>query len=88
VVDLAEQMFQEELQNRCLPFDYQSAAEYASIVSGRNRIGRPISVEDAQIASIAKAADLSLATRNAKNFINISGLLVVNPWEKGPRITE
>ena len=85
LVDLAEQMFHEEFQDRCLPFDYQAAVEYAMIVSGRNRIGRPISVEDAQIASIAKTADLTLATRNTKDFINISGLVLINPWEEGPR---
>ena len=84
-VGLAEQMFHEEFQDRCLPFDYQAAVEYAMIVSGRNRIGRPISVEDAQIASIAKTADLTLATRNTKDFINISELVLINPWEEGPR---
>ena len=84
-MDLTEQMFHEEFQDRCLPFDYQAAVEYAMIVSGRNRIGRPISVEDAQIASIAKTADLTLATRNTKDFINISGLVLINPWEEGPR---
>jgi len=40
--------------------------------------GKPISVEDAQIASIARANRLSLATRNGKDFANIEGLVVLN----------
>ena len=83
LADLAEQMFREDFQGRCLPFDYQAAVEYAMIVSDRSRTGRPISVEDAQIAAIARTADLALATRNTKDFANISGLELVNPWELG-----
>lgn len=81
LADLAEQMFREDFQGRCLPFDYQAAAEYAMIVADRSRAGRPISVEDAQIAAIARTADLALATRNTKDFAIIRGLALVNPWE-------
>ena len=66
-----------------MPFDYQAAVEYAMIVSGRNRIGRTISVEDAQIASIAKTADLTLVNRNTKDFSRINGLELINPWQLG-----
>ena len=83
LADLAEEMFREDFQGRCLPFDYHAAAEYAMIVSDRSRTGRPISVEDAQIAAIARTADLSLATRNTKDFERIRGLELVNPWEFG-----
>lgn len=44
------------------------------------RNGRPITVEDAQIASIALAGGLRLATRNEKDFADIPELVVVNPW--------
>jgi hypothetical protein len=79
--DLAEQMFQEDFPGRCLPFDCEAAGEYALIVSERNRKGHPISVEDAQIASIARTADLKLATRNTKDFTDITGLKLVDPWK-------
>lgn len=46
----------------------------------RTRIGRPISVEDAQIAAIALATGLTLATRNTRDFEAIHDLVVVNPW--------
>jgi predicted nucleic acid-binding protein len=78
---LADDMFNEEFSEKCLPFDYQAAAEYAKIVSSRNRQGRPISVEDAQIAAIAIVANLTLATRNIKDFLDIKGLKLINPWD-------
>ena len=80
LLNLAEQMFQEDFPYRCLPFDCEAAREYALIVSERNRQGHPISVEDAQIAAIAGTAGLSLATRNTKDFSNITGLQLVDPW--------
>ena len=79
-LDLSEQMFNEDFHNRCLPFDCEAAFTYALIVAERNRQGRPISVEDAQIAAIASSADLALATRNTKDFTRISGLNLVDPW--------
>ena len=80
LLNLAEQMFQEDFPHRCLPFDCEAAGEYALIVSERNRQGRPISVEDAQVAAIARTADLVLVTRNTKDFSDITGLKLVDPW--------
>jgi hypothetical protein len=82
LLGLAEQMFREDFPDRCLPFDYQAAADYAIIVAERTRQGRPISVEDAQLAAIARTADLSLATRNTRDFIGIPGIELINPWEE------
>lgn len=81
LIRLAEEMFQEEFFEKCLPFDYQAAEVYAQIVSSRSRQGRPIAVEDAQIAAIALSVDLELATRNVKDFLGIEELKLVNPWE-------
>lgn len=80
LLNLAEQMFQEDFPDRCLPFDCEAAGEYALIVAERNRQGLPISVEDGQIAAIAGTAGIALATRNAKDFSGIEGLKLVNPW--------
>jgi toxin FitB len=78
---LADQMLHEEFSEKCLPFDYQAAGAYAGIVSSRTRQGSPITVEDARIAAIALTAEVSLATRNTKEFLGIEGLELVNPWE-------
>ncbi len=77
----ANSMFINEFGGHCLPFDEQAASSYAAIVASRIRLGRPISVEDAQIAAIALVHGLRLATRNERDFELIDGLAVVNPWQ-------
>ena len=67
--------------DRNLPFDTAAAQEYALIVAARVKAGRPVSVEDAQIAAVARANNLRLVTRNSKDFELIDGLIVINPWE-------
>jgi predicted nucleic acid-binding protein len=76
----AQAMFDEDFAGQCLPFDERAASHYARIVSSRTQMGRPISVEDAQIAAVALAHGLPLATRNTADFERIDGLSVVNPW--------
>lgn len=76
----AQAMFDEDFARRCLPFDEAAAAHYARIVAARMQAGRPISVEDAQIAAIALARGMVLATRNTADFERIEGLDLVNPW--------
>ena len=80
LADLAEAMFQDEFSDNCLSYDMRAAAQYAAIVATRTRLGRPISVEDAQIAAIARSGGLDLATRNTKDFSDIDGLQLMNPW--------
>jgi len=80
LVQLADTMFQEDFSGRCLPYNLRAATEFAEIVAARTRLGRPISVEDAQIAAIARAGKLILATRNTKDFGDIDDVAVVNPW--------
>ena len=78
----AEHMFEQDFAVHCHGFDTAAAKNYALIVAARVRQGKPISTEDAQIAAIALAAGLVVATRNTKDFDNIDGLAVANPWEK------
>lgn len=80
LADAMEQMFDQDFIGRCLPFDEVAAQEYAALVATRHKLGMPISTEDAQIAAIALRNDLVLATRNTKDFREISGLLLVDPW--------
>jgi hypothetical protein len=76
---------------RCLPSIFpgvacrlmiSAAQRDAEIVALRTCAGRPISVEDAQIAAIAVSNGLSLATRNEVDFELIQGLVRVNPWRE------
>jgi len=68
--------------DRILVFDASAAVEYGTIVAYRARLGRPISIADAQIAAIATVNGAVLATRNVTDF---DGLAVdlVDPWH-GP----
>lgn len=76
----AEQMFKQDFAERTLPFDDKCAVEYALLVAERTRRGHSISTEDGQIAATALSNDLSLATRNGKDFKGITGLSVIDPW--------
>ncbi len=77
----AETMFEQDFSGRCLAFDAAAAQSYALVVAQRTRSGQPISTEDAQIAAIALANALTIATRNTKDFDQIDRLAVVNPWQ-------
>jgi len=78
---VAEQMFEQDFAGRCPAFDSAAAKHYALLVAGRTHLGTPISTEDAQIAAISLATGLTVVTRNSKDFENIDGLKLVNPWQ-------
>jgi len=70
-----------EFHGRCLAFDERAASYYADVACARRRAGRSVSVEDAQIAAVALAGGLVLATRNVGDFSGIDRLTVVDPFE-------
>jgi len=76
----ADATFQ-QFKGRCLPFEEMAAVLFGALSAARQRAGRPISTEDAQIAAIALVHDMKLATRNTRDFQNIEGLNLINPWE-------
>ncbi len=83
IADAVEQMFEQSFVGLCLPFDDLAAHEYAALVATRTRAGLPISTEDAQIAAIALRHGFALVTRNTKDFLNVDGLDLINPWVVG-----
>jgi len=66
---------------RILPFDSLAAREFAVIVADRRRLGRPIDNFDAQIAAIARAHRMSLATRDTRDFAE-TGVQIIDPWQR------
>jgi toxin FitB len=74
-----DRVFNQSLAGRVLPFDSDSARRYADIVAKRRKAGRPIGAFDAQIAAVAHARGMALATRNVRDFEDC-GVLVINPW--------
>jgi toxin FitB len=72
----------EDFQGRVLSFDEFAARRYADIVTGRERIGKPVRMVDAQIAAICRTIDATLATRNTDDFED-AGIELINPWKLG-----
>ncbi len=74
-----EGMLRDAFGERVLPFDRAAACEYADIAAARRAVGRPVAPADCQIAAIARARGMSVATRNVRDFDDI-GVDIVNPW--------
>lgn len=72
----------EDFYGRILPFDERASIRYAEVVTGRERVGRPIGVADAQIAAICRDSDATLATRNTADFEE-TGIELIDPWKLG-----
>jgi len=79
LVNRADDLFR-QTQERLLSFDAKAADRYGEVVAIREASGRPISVADAIIASIAWVHHASLATRNVRDFDNCE-IAVVNPYD-------
>ncbi|MBA2322501.1 MAG: type II toxin-antitoxin system VapC family toxin [Pseudonocardiales bacterium] len=69
----------EDFAGRVLPFDAEAAEACASVVTDRQRLGRPIATAAAQIAAICRSTDATLATRNIKDFQE-TGIDLIDPW--------
>jgi len=66
-------------KTRILPFDYDAAEEYATLMAQAKKVGRAIGQNDAYIAAIAKCRHMIVATRDVTPF-EAAGLEVINPW--------
>ena len=75
-------LFTQTFAGRILPFDDRAADAYADIRLTRQRIGRPVTTEDAMIAAIARPHAASLVTRDEGGFF-ACGIATVNPWHYG-----
>jgi hypothetical protein len=64
---------------RVLPFDLAAARAYAEVVGRARAAGRAIGVADGQIAAIAAANNLTVATRDTGPF-TAAGIAVIDPW--------
>ncbi len=71
---------EEILEGRVLPFDEASAMASADIAAKRRRKGITVDMRNTQIAGIAVAKRSTLATRNTKDFQELT-VPMINPWE-------
>ena len=70
----------EEQLHQCVivPFDNELCKQWASISVQRQRMGRPMSVQDAWIAATALRHNCPLVTHNSDDFSDITGLEVIS----------
>ncbi len=69
----------DDFSGRVLSFDGAAAEHYADLVAVRERQGRPVGMADAQIASICRSHDATLATRNTRDYTE-TGVALLDPW--------
>lgn len=64
-----------------VPYDRDLCWQWAKICAERQRLGKPISVQDAWIAATAVLHGCSLATHNAGDYAGIAGLTIITAGE-------
>ena len=74
-----EQDLARQFEGRILPFDASTAAVWGRLMGDGDRAGRRPSAADAQIAAAAMQHDLTLVTRNVKDFQNFD-IRLLDPW--------
>ena len=80
LVAALEQQIADLFGDRIIPFDIAAAESYAKIVVRVRGQGHTISIADGQIAGIAAANRLHIASRDELPF-RAAGLVVINPWK-------
>jgi predicted nucleic acid-binding protein len=78
--DRFEEFIVEGFDQRILGFDRVAARAYGELMGRRKTLGRPMSILDGQIASIARANHFAIATRNVDDFEEC-GVSLINPFE-------
>lgn len=75
-----EQFVSEGFAGNIIDFNEPAARTYAEIMGVSKEKGRPMSLPDGQIAAIAQANHLALATRNIIDFESC-GIKLINPFD-------
>jgi len=69
-------------ETRVLSVDAEIANAWGRIMARGQAAGRPVGTMDAFIAATAEQHDLTLVTRNVRDF-DALGIQLINPWSKG-----
>lgn len=65
---------------RLLPFDLSTAAAWGDIMAASRREGLNLQMMDAMLAATAVVHELTLVTRNVRDFARL-GVPIFNPWD-------
>ena len=69
--------------DRILPFDAAAARIWGRLMAEGRRAGGSPAVRDAEVAAVALAHGLTVATRNVRDFEAL-GVAWMNPWRAEP----
>ncbi len=67
-------------QDRILPVTLMIAERWGVLDGERQLAGRPMNIADGMIAATALEHDLTVVTRNVKDFAGL-GVAVFSPWD-------
>lgn len=76
---VGEKLFARLFAGRILSFDEPAARHYATIITNRRLRAQHNAPLDVQIAAIAKARGMAVATRHVADFED-AGIELINPW--------
>lgn len=66
-----ERWFEDGIKRlRCLPWDLTTGLRWAKLLAGLRASGRSMPIKDSLVAATALAHDLTVATRNTRDFKN------------------
>lgn len=77
--DWRDRLIDQGFSGRILLMDTEAALIYGQIVAAAFAQGRPPGVADAQIAAVAKANNMAVATRDISDF-EAFDIEVIDPW--------
>jgi predicted nucleic acid-binding protein len=67
---------------RCQPWQAATGLRWAKLLADLRKAGRAMPIKDSLIAATALTHDLTIVTRNKRDFTN-AGAKIVDPFEKG-----
>jgi toxin FitB len=73
----------DRIEYRVVPFDYEAAQHASALMALRKAQGRPRESRDTMIAGIVISRRASLATRNIRDFDDLS-VPIIDPWIADP----
>lgn len=74
-----DRMFDQIFEHRILPLTRKAVVHYVEFAANRRALGLPVPILDCQIAATTKTQDMTLVTRNEKDFVGM-GVDLFNPW--------
>ena len=76
-----KQFIERAFTQRVLVYDKAASNAYGDLMGYRRELGRPMNAPDGQIAAIARAGGLAIATHNTRDFEDC-GVNLIDPFSK------